>query len=126
MKRSDYPMYRDTNVEELLKKYQETMNENEAIEAAADDLKNRYDMITEDAVQEIKACIRIRKIIEKEKQEQAIKLITCPACGAKVSKEAETCPQCGHPLKEKKSNTVLYFILGILAVVIGIYICAVC
>ena len=126
MKRSDYPMYRDTNVEELLKKYRETMNAQEAVKAAANDLKNRYDMITEDAVQEIKSYIHLHKVIEEEKREHAIKLITCPACGANVSKEAETCPQCGHPLKEKKSNTVLYFILAIAAVVIGVFLCAIC
>lgn len=126
MNRTDYPMYRDTNVEKLLKRYQETMTEQEAIEAAANDLKHRYDLLSDDAVFEIKSCIRIRNAIEKEKQEQENKLITCPACGARVSKEAEACPQCGHPLKEKKSNTGLYFILGVLAVVIGIFICAIC
>src|SRR5262249_49721843 len=27
----------------------------------------------------------------------SISLITCPACGRQISREAEACPQCGHP-----------------------------
>lgn len=27
-------------------------------------------------------------------------LTNCPVCDTSVSKEAKTCPKCGHPLKE--------------------------
>lgn len=33
----------------------------------------------------------------------ASSIISCPDCGGKVSKEAETCPHCGHVFK--KANT---------------------
>ena len=30
-------------------------------------------------------------------------LITCPACGHRISVEAEACPECGHPNRLMKS-----------------------
>ena len=27
-------------------------------------------------------------------------LINCPECGTQVSKEANSCPKCGHPFKQ--------------------------
>lgn len=27
-------------------------------------------------------------------------LITCPACGRRISKSAKACPHCGHPINE--------------------------
>ena len=30
-------------------------------------------------------------------------MITCPSCKKKISEQAEACPFCGHPLKEKEA-----------------------
>ena len=47
-------------------------------------------------------------------------LIICPACGKEVSKEAEKCPHCGHPIKTKKSSGCLIF-LGVALVIAGFF-----
>ena len=42
------------------------------------------------------------------------KLIECPSCGNKVSKDATFCPKCGHPLKKTTqgmSGSGLFFLI---------------
>ncbi|MDB5324997.1 MAG: hypothetical protein JWM57_566 [Phycisphaerales bacterium] len=36
-----------------------------------------------------------------------ITLVDCPACEAPVSKSAESCPRCGHPIREKLSQGII-------------------
>ena len=128
MKRKDYPFYKDTDIGELLKKYKGTFDTKEEItEAAARELHDLYDITTEDAKFEIRDYLRIHKEIEVEKQrEEEAKnpMMACPVCGAMVSKEAESCPHCGHPLKKKEGSLTFGWIL--LAVILGILICALC
>lgn len=47
-------------------------------------------------------------------------LITCPACYQRVSKAAEKCPHCGHPIKPKTASGCLIF-LGVILVIIGLF-----
>lgn len=47
-------------------------------------------------------------------------LVTCPACGREVSKVAEKCPNCGHPIKPKSASGCLITI-GAVCVVIGLF-----
>ncbi|MCI8609460.1 MAG: zinc-ribbon domain-containing protein [Firmicutes bacterium] len=49
-------------------------------------------------------------------------LTQCPVCGKTVSSSAYECPECGHPLKEKEGG--ISFGLVLLAVILGIVICA--
>ena len=68
-------------------------------------------------------------------------LIKCPECGKEISDAAESCPNCGYPIKgqqqigdsdglgkgqeTKKLKTVLFIVVGIILVVIvcgGIHI----
>lgn len=49
-------------------------------------------------------------------------LIPCPACAREVSPSAATCPQCGHPLTQRKAGGTpaaakILIALGILAVI---------
>lgn len=61
-------------------------------------------------------------------------LIKCPECGKEISDAAESCPNCGYPIKgqqqigdsdglgkgqeTKKLKTVLFIVVGIILVVI--------
>lgn len=48
-------------------------------------------------------------------------LIRCPACSQNVSKNAVSCPHCGHPLQEKEEpgGMLLGFLFGILGLLIA-------
>nr|WP_199065041.1 hypothetical protein [Chromobacterium sp. ASV5] len=47
-------------------------------------------------------------------------MISCDACGAKISKKAEKCPQCGHP--NKKANQLsTWKALGSLVLAGGVF-----
>lgn len=60
-------------------------------------------------------------------------LINCPSCNKKVSDKAESCPKCGHPLKENNKEVInntldklkgkwdYKYLLIIIAVVAGVY-----
>jgi len=48
-------------------------------------------------------------------------LINCPECGTEVSKNAESCPKCGHPL-EAMSGCELFFLIVAAIVVAAIVI----
>lgn len=64
-------------------------------------------------------------------------LIKCPECGKEISDAAESCPNCGYPIKgqqqigdsdglgkgqeTKKLKTVLFIVVGIILVVIVFY-----
>lgn len=45
-------------------------------------------------------------------------LIKCKECGNRISKEAESCPQCGAPRKKKAKLSIL----GIFLVLLGLFI----
>lgn len=47
-------------------------------------------------------------------------LIDCPVCRRTISKDAERCPNCGHPIKKKESNGCLIFI-GIMFILGGLF-----
>ncbi len=58
-------------------------------------------------------------------QQQALKLINCPACGLQISPQAKSCPGCGHPVANsivspipdtrQRSEAVKSLVLGILS-----------
>lgn len=66
-------------------------------------------------------------------------LIKCPECGKEISDAAESCPNCGYPIKgqqqigdsdglgkgqeTKKLKTVLFIVVGIILVVIVYQTC---
>ena len=47
-------------------------------------------------------------------------MIKCPECGKEISDSAKACPNCGHPMKQKKSKLifVIAVIMGIIALVV--------
>ena len=45
-------------------------------------------------------------------------LIKCPECGKEISDAAESCPNCGYPIKGQQLKTVLFIVVGIILVVI--------
>ncbi len=45
-------------------------------------------------------------------------LIKCKECGNKISKEAESCPQCGAPRKKKAKLSIL----GVIFVLLGLFV----
>lgn len=47
-------------------------------------------------------------------------MMKCPECGKEISDSAKTCPNCGHPIKQKKSKLiiVLAVIMGFIALVV--------
>ncbi len=45
-------------------------------------------------------------------------LIKCTECGNKISKEAESCPQCGAPRMKKAKPSIL----GVILVLLGLFI----
>lgn len=47
-------------------------------------------------------------------------LTICPACSKEVSRVAEKCPHCGHPIKPKKSSGCLVAV-GVALIVIGLF-----
>jgi predicted amidophosphoribosyltransferase len=54
-------------------------------------------------------------------------LRACPSCGNNVSKQAEFCPNCGHPFKSNKENSKGISFWGIVgAVVVAILIISYC
>lgn len=50
-------------------------------------------------------------------------LINCPACDAKVSVMAASCPSCGHPILKQQSpkSLAVYIILGLLFGIMGFH-----
>lgn len=47
-------------------------------------------------------------------------MMKCPECGKEISDSAKACPNCGHPIKQKKSKLIIVFavIMGIIALVV--------
>ena len=45
-------------------------------------------------------------------------LVKCKECGNKISKEAESCPQCGAPRKKKAKLSIL----GVILVLLGLFV----
>ena len=53
-----------------------------------------------------------------------MRLINCPECNEKISKEVSVCPHCGKPCKTKNKSKGLIIIgmLGILMGIVGLFI----
>ena len=49
-----------------------------------------------------------------------MKLINCPACQKQISKKAETCPHCGHPIEKERKNFESIIAMAVLAVMMFI------
>ncbi|HEV2327209.1 MAG TPA: zinc ribbon domain-containing protein [Verrucomicrobiae bacterium] len=47
-------------------------------------------------------------------------LFNCPACSAQISREAENCPHCGHPVKIHKNRSSL--IIKLLVIIAAVYV----
>lgn len=47
-------------------------------------------------------------------------MIKCPECGKEISDSAKSCPNCGHPMKHKKSKIIIVIaiIMGAIALVV--------
>lgn len=47
-------------------------------------------------------------------------MIKCPECGKEISDSAKACPNCGHPMKPKKSKLIIVIaiIMGAIALVV--------
>lgn len=47
-------------------------------------------------------------------------MMKCPECGKEISDSAKACPNCGYPIKQKKSKLIIVFavIMGIIALVV--------
>jgi hypothetical protein len=45
-------------------------------------------------------------------------LMPCPDCGANVSRNAYTCPQCGRKIRSTPINLIAKFVIGAVAAII--------